>query len=98
MLKKSLYNVSMITIEAMTFIVRVGKDNHKFGDPYTGVCSATKVDYDTIRLTAFSVDPMQPFTLQQSIMLAKKFKELGFKYAVWERVRDGQVHYVKRKL
>lgn len=79
----------MITIEAMTWTVRIGENNHEMYDSYTGVCTATRAGVDTVRITALVTE--QPFTLRQSIEMAKKFKAMGFNWAIWERIKDGRL-------
>lgn len=84
----------MITIEPIIYTIRVGIDNNKFGDPYASVCTATKISSDTIRVTAFAGG----FTMNQSMLLWRMLKELGFKYVVWERVKNGQYSELRREL
>lgn len=61
----------MITIEAIIYTIRIGANNNKFGDTYTAVCTATKIDPDTVRITAMVNPPDQPITTTQFHMLAR---------------------------
>lgn len=84
----------MITIEPIIYSVRIGENNFKMYDNYTAVCTAIKASPDTIRIASMSGQA----TLKQMILLSKKFKDLGFNYLVWERIKDGQCKELKRKL
>lgn len=88
----------MVTIEAMIWSIRIGEDNHSFYDPYTSICTATRAGIDTVRITALAGDPAHPLTLKQSIQIAKILKGLGFSWAIWERIKDGKLVDVKRRL
>lgn len=84
----------MVTIEPIAFIIRVGEKNFEFLDDYTTVCTGIKTDPDTIRI----IGMVGTFTIKQAIIMKKKLKELGFKYVIWERLKDGEYHYVKTDL
>lgn len=76
----------MVTIEPIIYIVRIGKDNHSFGDPYTTVCTAIKISPDTIRIVAL----VGGITTQQAKQLYKEFIKLGFKHIIWERKKGDE--------
>lgn len=76
----------MVTIEPIIYTVRIGKENFKFGDPYTSVCTATKISPDTVRITALAGG----ITTEQAKIIFKEFIKLGFKHIVWERKKDDE--------
>jgi hypothetical protein len=76
----------MITIEPIVFTIRIGDENHSYGDPYTSACTAVKVGVDTLRITGFAGN----FTARQTTMFFRKIKEMGFNFVIWERIKDGK--------
>jgi hypothetical protein len=84
----------MIIIEPITSIVRVCEESTDRFPPFTAVCTITKAGIDTVRVTGL----LGSLSLPHAIELGKKLKALGFKYAIWERIKDGECFDVKREL
>ena len=83
----------MVTIEPIVFTIRIGENNHSFGDPYTSVCTAVKTAPDTVRITAM----VGGVTLKQAIQISKMLKEMGLKNILWERKTEDDYKKVELK-
>lgn len=81
----------MITVEPIVWTIRIGDENKGMYDPYTAVCTAVSAGVDTVRITAMVSQSSQPLSPKQLIAVAKALSDLGFEYAIWERVKDGKM-------
>lgn len=75
-----------VSIEFMSFTIRVGKGHLNHEDDFETSCRADKCGIDAVRITGMS----GTMSLSQSIMIKKALFEMGFTKILWERYRkDG---------
>lgn len=79
----------MATIEAVSWIIRLGDFTKKSGDDFNGVCFAVKAGLDTLRMTGMLSREEEPKLLSQIFSLRDEFLNLGFNKIIYERVIDG---------
>jgi len=76
-----------VSIEALVFTVRMGEEHNAYGDPYTDVCTVTKIDEGVARVTALG----REISKSDAHELRKLLHSLGFTEIVWERKKGTTV-------
>lgn len=70
-------------------IIRTFEDDKKWGDPYT-FCCTVKMDSSNKELLEFKGITKEP-TLTEFRSMSKFLGELGFKTAVWYRIKNNEI-------
>lgn len=82
----------MLTLTPITWIARCGDCHFSYGDPYEGVATVQGFG-DYAHVSAAS-----KLSLKDQIQLCSILRELGFKWVVFERYKNGIKKEYKRKL
>lgn len=83
----------MITLTPIVWTVRCGGGHAQYGDPYEGVATVQRCG-DVAHVSAAC--GALPITAQ--VELSRGLKGMGFSAIVFERVKDGEMRTIRRKL
>lgn len=83
----------MITLTPIVWTVRTGKEHRMYGDPYEGVATVQMCG-DVAHISA----ACNNLPLRDQVELSRKLKSLGFVAVIFERIKNGETHYLRREL
>lgn len=83
----------MITLTPIVWTVRTGKEHRIYGDPYDGVATVQRCG-DVAHISG----ACHSLPLKDQIELSRKLKSLGFVAVVFERIKNGEINYLRREL
>lgn len=83
------------SISRPAFVCRVGEEHHKFGDPFTFVCTVLDMGDGVARLVGASGDT---YVSSISWSINSVLVEKGFVFVEYIRRKGGRVHTVRRRL
>lgn len=78
----------MATIEAVSWVIRLGEHTKKSGDDFNGVCFAVKAGIDTLRITGMLSKEDKSKLIIELFRMRKEFIALGFNKLIYERKTD----------
>jgi hypothetical protein len=83
----------MLTITPIAWTVRCGSDHAQYGDPYEGVATVQRCGEVAHVSAACGAMP-----IAAQVELSRVLKGMGFSAIVFERIKDGQMRTIRRKL
>lgn len=84
----------MVTVEPVVFVLRIGPDHNKLGDPYTTACTGIKQMDGSVELVALNGN----FSREIFTKIEDKLIKAGFTIARWKRIKDGVVRTVEHRV
>lgn len=83
----------MLTLTPITWTVRTGPAHTGYGAPYDGVATVQRCG-DVAHVSA----ACGKLPISDQVELSKRLREMGFVAVVFERVKDGEMRTIRRKL
>lgn len=83
----------MLTLTPIVWTVRAGTGHEGYGDPYEGVATVQRCG-DVAHVSA----ACGALPIRDQCILSGMLKGMGFSAIVFERVKDGEMKTMKRKL
>jgi hypothetical protein len=71
----------MISTDPQFWIIRGGKNHHKYGDPFTFSVTAVKISEEEIEFRGLNGS----VSLKDAKDIKRQFEAMGFKKGIWER-------------
>ena len=82
-----------LTLTPIIWTVRCGGDHAQYGDPYEGVATVQRCG-DVAHVSA----ACGALPISDQCELSRMLREMGFAAVVFERVKDGEMRTIRRKL
>lgn len=83
----------MLTLTPIVWTVRCGGVHARYGDPYDGVATVQRCGEAAHVSAACGALP-----LAEQVELSRVLREMGFAAVVFERIKDGEIQTIRRKL